>query len=127
MTKKTLIKEYMTEIERLKLDLDASRTKNGIYLSGQSYSLLVGENESSQSLIVEMKASLESKQEQLIILESEFNKKMQLLEFTSVQLEASLAELEEKRTQLSLLIAETESLRTRLLEQVYISEYIMLI
>ena len=33
MTKKALIREYVSEIERLKQDLLATREKNGIYLS----------------------------------------------------------------------------------------------
>ncbi|KAI9326722.1 kinesin motor domain-containing protein, partial [Obelidium mucronatum] len=35
MTKKALIREYETQIERLKLDLQATRDKNGVYLAAE--------------------------------------------------------------------------------------------
>uniref|UniRef100_A0A3Q2YCB9 Kinesin-like protein n=1 Tax=Hippocampus comes TaxID=109280 RepID=A0A3Q2YCB9_HIPCM len=37
LTKRTLIKEYTEEIERLKRDLAAARDKNGVYLSTENY------------------------------------------------------------------------------------------
>uniref|UniRef100_A0A667Y275 Kinesin-like protein n=1 Tax=Myripristis murdjan TaxID=586833 RepID=A0A667Y275_9TELE len=37
LTKRTLIKEYTEEIERLKRDLAATRDKNGVYLSAENY------------------------------------------------------------------------------------------
>uniref|UniRef100_A0A3P9P6T2 Kinesin-like protein n=1 Tax=Poecilia reticulata TaxID=8081 RepID=A0A3P9P6T2_POERE len=37
LTKRTLIKEYTEEIERLKRDLAATRDKNGVYLSSENY------------------------------------------------------------------------------------------
>uniref|UniRef100_A0A8C3ASG9 Kinesin-like protein n=1 Tax=Cyclopterus lumpus TaxID=8103 RepID=A0A8C3ASG9_CYCLU len=37
LTKRTLIKEYTEEIERLKRDLVATRDKNGVYLSAENY------------------------------------------------------------------------------------------
>uniref|UniRef100_A0A3P9P6Y2 Kinesin-like protein n=1 Tax=Poecilia reticulata TaxID=8081 RepID=A0A3P9P6Y2_POERE len=41
LTKRTLIKEYTEEIERLKRDLAATRDKNGVYLSSENYDGLV--------------------------------------------------------------------------------------
>lgn len=37
LTKKTLMKEYNEEIERLRRDLQAARDKNGVYLAEENY------------------------------------------------------------------------------------------
>ncbi|KAJ8406880.1 hypothetical protein AAFF_G00291560 [Aldrovandia affinis] len=39
LTKRTLIKEYTEEIERLKRDLATARDKNGVYLSGDTFTM----------------------------------------------------------------------------------------
>uniref|UniRef100_A0A8C3ARP1 Kinesin-like protein n=1 Tax=Cyclopterus lumpus TaxID=8103 RepID=A0A8C3ARP1_CYCLU len=43
LTKRTLIKEYTEEIERLKRDLVATRDKNGVYLSAENYESIMGQ------------------------------------------------------------------------------------
>lgn len=75
MTKKALIKEYVSEIERLKGDLrvypflfvltKATRSKNGIYMSEDSYSELHAQNVSRGQLIEEQERKIEASEVQL--------------------------------------------------------------
>lgn len=69
LTKKTVLKEYTEEIDRLKRDLMASRDKNGIYLAEETYSEMIFRIDSQnkdlndkQSLIKALKDEMSSKQ-----------------------------------------------------------------
>lgn len=69
LTKKTVLKEYTEEIDRLKRDLMASRDKNGIYLAEETYGEMMFRIESQnkdlnekQSLIKALKDEMSSKQ-----------------------------------------------------------------
>lgn len=42
LTKRALIQQYLAEIERLKSDLHAAQTKNGIFLAPESYNVSHG-------------------------------------------------------------------------------------
>ncbi|KAF3903969.1 hypothetical protein ABW21_db0209337 [Orbilia brochopaga] len=53
MTKRALIKEYITEIEHLKADLAATRQKHGVFLPEEHYKSLTNENESRRILVEE--------------------------------------------------------------------------
>lgn len=46
LSKKVLIKEYIDEINRLKSSLNSTKLQNGIYLSEETYSEIINENES---------------------------------------------------------------------------------
>lgn len=60
MTKQALIKEYQAEIERLRADLLASREKNGIYLTHETYKSLMEENESRKTQVDELRRQIEN-------------------------------------------------------------------
>jgi kinesin family protein 11 len=61
MTKRALIREYVNEIERLKADLHATREKNGVYLSRESFESLNMETSNNQSQITEQIKSIAAK------------------------------------------------------------------
>jgi kinesin family protein 11 len=61
MTKRALIREYVNEIERLKNDLLATREKNGIYLSKESFESLNMETSNNQTQIHEQIKSIAAK------------------------------------------------------------------
>lgn len=65
MSKKTLIKEYVLEIERLKADLVACRQKNGVYITQESYQDITEESESRRILSEEQKRKIEAMETQL--------------------------------------------------------------
>ncbi|OAX81066.1 hypothetical protein ACJ72_04597 [Emergomyces africanus] len=80
ISKKTLLREFTTEIEKLKSELIATRQRNGVYLSSGAYEELTIESESRRILTEEqrakietMEANLKNKVQELFTLTSNFN------------------------------------------------------
>lgn len=79
ISKKTLLREFTAEIEKLKGELIATRQRNGVYLTAEGYDDILGESESRRILNEEQKArietieaSLRSKVQELFTLTSSF-------------------------------------------------------
>ncbi|KAK5952734.1 Kinesin- motor protein [Knufia fluminis] len=60
ISKKTLLKEFTAEIEKLKSELIATRQRNGVYLTNENYEELTIESESRRILSEEQKARIET-------------------------------------------------------------------
>jgi kinesin family protein 11 len=60
ISKKTLLKEFTIEIERLKSELIATRQKNGVYLSNENFEEITTESESRRILSEEQAAKIET-------------------------------------------------------------------
>lgn len=60
INKKTLLKEFTFEIERLKSELIATRQRNGVYLSNENYEEITVESESRKILSEEQAAKIET-------------------------------------------------------------------
>lgn len=60
VNKKTLLREFTSEIERLKSELIATRHRNGVYLSNENYEELTIESESRRILSEEQGAKIET-------------------------------------------------------------------
>ncbi|KAK4694174.1 kinesin family member 11, partial [Lecanoromycetidae sp. Uapishka_2] len=80
ISKKTLLKEFTAEIEKLKGELVAARQRNGVYLTTEGYEEMIGESESrrilseeQQARIETMEANLRNKVQELFSLSSNFN------------------------------------------------------
>jgi kinesin family protein 11 len=122
MTKRTLIKEYITSIERLKADLHATREKNGVYLSEQSYNSIMDESASRKEQIDSTQKSMENITEEMNILKMQFDKQMEILDETSTKLDECMNELEFKRDELNRYILKSQALQKDLSEQVYVAQ-----
>ena len=80
ISKKTLLRDFTYEIEKLKSELIATRQRNGVYLTTENYEDIVGESESRRILSEEQKAKIETmefnlrnKVQELFSLTSNFN------------------------------------------------------
>jgi kinesin family protein 11 len=115
VSKKTLLKEFTVEIEKLKCELIATRQRNGVYLTQESYEELTTESESRRILSEEqrdkietMEINLRNKVQELFSLTTNFNSlkkdnemaKM-MLDGTKSILEKTEAVLEHTRTNLA--------------------------
>lgn len=60
INKKTLLREFTTEIEKLKGELIATRQRNGVYLSNENYEEITVESESRRILNEEQAAKIET-------------------------------------------------------------------
>ncbi|KAK9471021.1 kinesin motor domain-containing protein [Dipodascopsis tothii] len=103
MSKKTLIKEYIMEIERLKGDLSASRQKNGVYITSESYQEIMAESESRRILTEEQQRKIEVIENQLRAVREQFEQNMRVMTDTKKELD---------RTERSLLDAQSSLDRT---------------
>jgi kinesin family protein 11 len=80
VSKKTLLREFTTEIEKLKSELIATRQRNGVYLTAETYEEMTVESESRRILSEEQRAKIETmevnlqnKVQELFSLTSNFN------------------------------------------------------
>ncbi|KAG9769252.1 kinesin-domain-containing protein, partial [Aureobasidium melanogenum] len=60
ISKKTLLKEFTSEIEKLKSELIATRQRNGVYLTNEQYEEITVESESRRILSEEQRARIET-------------------------------------------------------------------
>ncbi|XP_060896368.1 kinesin-like protein KIF11 isoform X2 [Labrus mixtus] len=93
LTKRTLIKEYTEEIERLKRDLAATRDKNGVYISTENY-------ESMMSQITAQELSSAEYTDRIAAMEEELKKVTELFVDSKTKLEQCTAELDDKQQRL---------------------------
>ncbi|ODH14193.1 hypothetical protein ACO22_06649 [Paracoccidioides brasiliensis] len=94
ISKKTMLREFTTEIEKLKTELIATRQRNGVYLSPNAYEEMTIESESRRILSEEqrakietMEANLKNKLQELFSLTSNFNEVKKDNESTKLSLE----------------------------------------
>ena len=80
VSKKTLLKEFTAEIEKLKSELIATRQRNGVYLTTESFEEITTESESRRILSEEqkdkidtMETNLRNKVQELFSLTTNFN------------------------------------------------------
>ena len=80
ISKKTLLREFTAEIEKLKGDLIATRQRNGVYLTNDNYEEITVQsesrrilNEEQQAKIETMEINLRNKVQELFSLTSAFN------------------------------------------------------
>lgn len=65
VSKKTLLKEFTAEIEKLKSELIATRQRNGVYLTQESFEEITTESESRRILADEQKDKIETMENNL--------------------------------------------------------------
>ncbi|TKA57290.1 hypothetical protein B0A49_11673, partial [Cryomyces minteri] len=122
VSKKTLLKEFTAEIEKLKSELIATRQRNGVYLTAESYEEITTESESRRILSEEQKdrietieTNLRNKVQELFSLTSNFNHLKRDNEATKMILDGTKSVLEKTEVVLAhtrqSLAEETESLK----------------
>lgn len=101
LSKKTLLREFTMEIEKLKSELIATRHRNGVYLTAENYEQITTESESRRILSEEqrdkidtMEINLRNKAQDLFSLTSSFNNLKKDNESTKVALDGTQDVLE---------------------------------
>ncbi|KAF2173147.1 hypothetical protein M409DRAFT_17093 [Zasmidium cellare ATCC 36951] len=101
MSKKTLLKEFTFEIEKLKSELIATRQRNGVYLTAETYEQMTTESESRRILSEEqrdkietMESNLRNKVQELFVLTTNFQSLKKDNEGTRTRLENTQGVLE---------------------------------
>lgn len=109
MSKKTLLKEFTFEIEKLKSELIATRQRNGVYLTQENYEEMVTISESRRILsdeqrdkIETMEVNLRNKVEELFNLTTNFQSLKKDHEQTRITLEGTKGILDKTEAVLTL-------------------------
>lgn len=104
LTKKTVLKDYTEEIDRLKRDLMAARDKNGIFLAEETYSLMTYQLDTQNrelnekiSMMKALKDELASKQRLFAEVSLNLVEKTQMLQATESSLAMTQDELGETK------------------------------
>ncbi len=93
MTRNSLLKEYVAEIERLKADLLAAREKNGIFFSEDTWNQMSVEQELARTALEETKRQVEIVVRQLKNVQDEYQESTNLLTKRDSETEATLDEV----------------------------------
>uniref|UniRef100_A0AAX7V7N6 Kinesin-like protein n=1 Tax=Astatotilapia calliptera TaxID=8154 RepID=A0AAX7V7N6_ASTCA len=112
LTKRTLIKEYTEEIERLKRDLAATRDKHGVYLSSENYESMVAQITAHEEQVTEYNDKIAIMEEELKKVRSS-SAVGRLLEETSRDLRETKVKLSEEAFICSELSSAQETLHDR--------------
>ncbi|KAI9287346.1 P-loop containing nucleoside triphosphate hydrolase protein [Umbelopsis sp. AD052] len=123
MTKKELIKEYIHEIERLKSDLQATREKKGVFMSADSYRLLLDENQSKKDQVEEITKEIQVFKDNVQNLTKEVEQKAKLLMGKQRELREVNDKLQETKNWLQKIQDEHERTKQSLEEQVALRKY----
>lgn len=123
MTKKELIKEYIHEIERLKSDLQATREKNGVFMSADSYRLLLDENQSKKDQVEEITKEIEVFKDNVQKLTKEVEQRAKLLLGKQKELREINDKLQETKKWLEKVQEEHENTKMQLDEEIALRKY----
>ena len=102
MTRNSLLKEYVAEIEHLKADLLAAREKNGIFFSEETWNRLNSEQELRETELMEAKKQVAIVENQMRNVRDEFDESIALLKRREEELRDTQAKLEETEKSLDL-------------------------
>ncbi|KAF8628422.1 hypothetical protein AX15_003943 [Amanita polypyramis BW_CC] len=117
MSRNALLKEYITEIERLKADILATREKNGIYFSEENWKQICDEQELQATELAEAKKQVEIVEKELRSVREEYDEGIALLKRRENELKETREVLSEREETLVQTEGELETVRTALWEE----------
>jgi len=122
MTRNSLLKEYVAEIERLKADLLAAREKNGIFFSEDTWNQMSVEQELARTALEETKRQVEIVVRQLKNVQDEYQESTNLLTKRDSELKEAKQELSETVGVLTKTSDELQATKCALEEEVVVRE-----
>lgn len=93
MTRNSLLKEYVAEIERLKGDLLAAREKNGIYFSTESWEELAAEQQLKETELAEAKVQVKKIEKRMADMNDEYEESIALLKRREAEIQQAQAKI----------------------------------
>lgn len=122
MTRNSLLKEYVAEIERLKADLLAAREKNGIFFSEETWEEMSKEQEMTRTEREEALKQVEVVEAQLRAVREEFEQSIALLMRRDEELKKTRAKLHGTEQVLQVKEGELKVVKVALEEEVVVRE-----
>ena len=114
MSKKALIKDYIAEVERLKMELQLTRDKNGVYVSPEVYEQMTLELQQNRALVDELHRGTETQRAYVMQLERDLSQRDQECFDLKKELGTVKADLTETQRHLAILQADLASARESL-------------
>ena len=100
LTKKTIMKEYLAEVETLKMQLMQTREKNGVYMAADEFYAMETRLAAQESQLEECESALTQRTEEIKLVRRERDEYFAGYESTKQQLTVVAAELDEARVTL---------------------------
>lgn len=122
MTRAGLIMEYVKEIERLKRDVLAARTKEGFFISNESWKEMQDESDSRKNTADELRRLVEVAESKRTSLQEQFEQNMQLLLKRDNEVKTAKAECADKKRELDTVIDQARELQVALQEETELRE-----
>ncbi|SCZ87533.1 BZ3500_MvSof-1268-A1-R1_Chr2-2g04999 [Microbotryum saponariae] len=116
MSRNLLLGQYASEIERLKQDLVATRQKNGIYFSAESWEILSAEQEAARVGLSESRRALELCEARVDAVKDQYEMSLRLVGMREKELKQAAVLLDEVRDEVTSLMGRLEE-RTRELDE----------
>ena len=122
MTRNSLIKEYVAEIERLKADVLAAREKNGIFFSEETWNQLTAEQELRQTELDEAKKQVEIVESQMLNVREEYDQSIAVIKKRDKELRDTKERLRITAEELKTRIEELNTVQIALEEEVLVRQ-----
>lgn len=122
MSRNSLLKEYVAEIERLKADVLAAREKNGIFFSEETWLQLSAEQELKQTELEEAKKQVEIVENQMRGVRDEYEQSIALLKKRDGELKDTREKLKQTEDVLEMKKGELRVVKVALEEEVVVRE-----
>ena len=122
MTRNSLLKEYVAEIERLKADLLAAREKNGIFFSEETWNQMTSEQELRQTEIEEARKHVEIVESQMRSVREELEQSVGVLTKRDVELRETKERLKTTAGELDNKLEEIKLVKLALEEEIVVRQ-----
>lgn len=122
MTRNALVKEYVLLIDRLKADLAATREKNGIFISEESWQEMTASQELKDTEAQEARKQVDILEGQLRHVREEFEQVMALLMRKDGELTETKEKLRQKETELDTTKGQLEVVKGAFDEEVVVRQ-----
>ena len=94
-TRNSLLKDYVSEIERLKADLVAAREKNGIFISEETWNQMNTEQELKATELEEAQKQVQIVESKMRVVREEFDQSIGLLKIRDAELKETRKHLQD--------------------------------
>ncbi|KAF8163321.1 P-loop containing nucleoside triphosphate hydrolase protein [Crassisporium funariophilum] len=122
MTRNSLLREYVVEIERLKADLLAAREKNGIFFSEETWIQLNAERELRETELIEAKKRVEIVEVQMRDVRDELDESIARYKGKEAELEITKGRLEDTEHTLRLREGELQTVTNAYEDEVVVRQ-----
>ena len=122
MTRNSLLKEYVAEIERLKADLLAAREKNGIFFSEETWNQMTSEQELRQTEIEEARKHVEIVESQMRSVREELEQSVGVLTKRDSELRETKEQLKKTTGELDNKLEEIKLVKLALEEEIVVRQ-----